>query len=155
MGNNTSKIDTAYNLTPHTLSVLKRFETFSEFPNDCSVVDCIISNQAANTLKYVDYIVSLRLSKHKKEKEILQVMLFWIFHRTLLPLLDDDCVGMIKICCVIQYLLPASCIIFIMQNQHHLPIMQSHHHLPIIVLFLLLSDFLFCIESSYPTNYFG
>ena len=53
-------------LTTHTLSALKKFNVFDEFPDDSSAADALIAKEATNALKYVNSNFVSRLGGHRK-----------------------------------------------------------------------------------------
>ena len=57
-------------LSSDTVSYLKRFRVFCEFPTDRNDADKLISNLATNALKYVNSNFNKRLSCHHKRKRI-------------------------------------------------------------------------------------
>ena len=56
--------------TTHTLSALKRFNTFDEFSEDHSAADALISKEAINALKYVNSNFVSRFGGDRKWKLI-------------------------------------------------------------------------------------
>ena len=71
MGNSPSQHDSDHpsKLSNSTVLFLKQFSVLSEFPNDRSNADRIISNEATNALKYVNSNFRHTLNGHHKKRK--------------------------------------------------------------------------------------
>lgn len=56
-------------VTTHIVSVVKKFNTFEVFPDNCSAADTLIAKEATNALKYVNSNFVSRLGGYMKRKK--------------------------------------------------------------------------------------